>query len=318
MLFEVTREGEVDVPAHTYEQVVENTKLTLLKLVSKDRAIIDLLRTEQGSRGFMDFLADMEDQMHLCHSWETLTGEDMKRISLLGGLKDRTLAEKALAEEYSLKQIIQAAVNRESSRANAEALRNRPTNWLEEVEGQYKGGSLEARMNHLQVEMEEVIKLRQVGKYSGRHKGEGEKEQCPRCTYEKHEAGQKCLVEERTCNTCGDRGHFGMSKMCRKKKKKAARLVKEEQKETTREDSDTEEEKEVNRVVRDQVWPGTSGKARKRNVRHITEEGGDIDHDIVVGNYKDEGAGRQEAEGSDIGHEFVVGTYKDEGAGQDV
>ena len=42
------------MPAHTYEQVVEKTKLNLLKLVSKDRAIIDLLRMEQGSRGFMD------------------------------------------------------------------------------------------------------------------------------------------------------------------------------------------------------------------------------------------------------------------------
>ena len=61
-----------------------------------------------------------------------------------------------------------------------------------------------------------------------------------------------------------------MSKMCRKKKKKAVRLVKEEQKETTSEDSDTKEEKEVNWVVGDQLWPGTSGKAMKRNVRHIT------------------------------------------------
>ena len=85
--------------AHTYEQVVENTKQTLLKLVSKDRAIINLLRLEQGSKSFMDFLADVEDQTHLCHNWESLTGEDMKRISLLGGLKDRTLAEKVLAEE---------------------------------------------------------------------------------------------------------------------------------------------------------------------------------------------------------------------------
>ena len=68
VLFEVTREEEVDMPAHTYEQVVENTKQTLLKLVSKDRAIIDLLRMEQGSRGFMDFLTDIEDQMQLCYS----------------------------------------------------------------------------------------------------------------------------------------------------------------------------------------------------------------------------------------------------------
>ena len=203
----------------------------------------------------------------------------MKRISLLGGLKDRTLAEKALVEEYSLKQIIQAVDNRESSRANAEALRNRPTgnvNRLDKVEGQYKGSSLEARMNHLQEEMEEVMKLRQIGKYSGRHKGEGEREQC---MYERHKAGQKCLAEERTCNTCGDRGHFGMSKMC-KKKKKDVRRVKKEKKETTSEDSNTEEEMEVNRVVRDKVWPGTSSKARKRNVRHIT-----------LVNSKDEGTG---------------------------
>ena len=92
VVFEATREGEVEVPAHTYEQVVESTKLTLLKLVSKDRAIIHLLRMEQGRRGFMDFLADVEDQMHLCHSWEALTGKDMKRISLLGGLEERTRA----------------------------------------------------------------------------------------------------------------------------------------------------------------------------------------------------------------------------------
>ena len=48
--------------------VVENTKWTLLKLVSKDRAIIDLLRLEQCNRGFMDFLEDAEDQIHLRHN----------------------------------------------------------------------------------------------------------------------------------------------------------------------------------------------------------------------------------------------------------
>ena len=46
------------------------------------------------------------------------------------------------------------------------------------------------------------------------------------------EAGQKCLAEDRTCNTCGDRGNFGMSKLCKKKKKKATRRVKEEWEET--------------------------------------------------------------------------------------
>ena len=175
--FEATEEEGVPVAAHTYKQVMENTNQTLLKLVSKDRAIIKLLRLEVGNKSFIDFLADVEDQTHLCHNWESLTGEDMKRISLFGGLKNR-----ALAEEYMLKQIIQAAVNRESSKANAEALQSRPTrhgNRLDDVEGQ-QGVGIDARINHLQAELEDVLKLRQVGNYSGRHKGEEEKEQCPR------------------------------------------------------------------------------------------------------------------------------------------
>ena len=47
----------------------------------------------------------------------------------------------------------------------------------------------------------------------------------------------------------------------------------EEQKETSSESSDSEGEQEVNRVVQDQVWPGTSARARKRNIRHIAVEG---------------------------------------------
>ena len=48
----------------------------------------------------------MEDQIHMCHSWEALTGEDMKRISLLGGLKDRTLAAKMQKPSRSDDQIV--------------------------------------------------------------------------------------------------------------------------------------------------------------------------------------------------------------------
>ncbi len=75
------------------------------------------------------------------------------------------------------------AVNRESSKTNADAMRNKPTgnvHRLEREETQCRGGKLEARENHLKEELEEVRRLKQVGKYSGRHKGEGEKDQCPR------------------------------------------------------------------------------------------------------------------------------------------
>ena len=104
-------------------------------------------------------------------------------------------------------------------------------------------------------------------------------------------AGQKCPAEERKWNTCRDRGHFDMSRLCKKKKEKAARRVKEELKETTSEEMDTKEEKEINRVVRDHVWPGTSGKAKRRSVRHVMEERGDQGHDIVVVNSEGEARG---------------------------
>ena len=157
VVYKATGDGATRVEADTYDLVVKNITATLLNLVNRDRAIIELLRMEQGNRTFNEFLADIEDQTHLCHSWEKLTPEDMKRISLLGGLKDRTLAEKAIAEEYDLKKIIQMAVNRENSKTNAEAMRSRPignVHRLEMEETQYRGGNLEARENHLKEELE--------------------------------------------------------------------------------------------------------------------------------------------------------------------
>ena len=65
VVYVATGERATREEAHTYDQVVENTRKTLLKLVSRDRAIIDLLRMEQGSRIFMDSMADIEDQTHL-------------------------------------------------------------------------------------------------------------------------------------------------------------------------------------------------------------------------------------------------------------
>ena len=174
--YEAQEEGGVRQPAHTYEQILEETRKTLLKVVSRDRAIIDLFRMEQGSRSFMDYLSEVEDQSQLCMTWEPLTGDDLKRISLLAGIKDRSLAEKALAEEYTLKQVIQMAINRESSRANAEALRAKSALQVHRVEGEdmYQDGDLDAMINHLQARLEElqVRKLRQRVKYSGRWRGE--------------------------------------------------------------------------------------------------------------------------------------------------
>ena len=179
-----------------------------------------------------------------------------------------------------LKKIIQAATNRESSKINADAIRCRPTSNInrleEEEEGEYRGGTREARINHLQQEMEEkqelIWKLKKIGKYSGRNKGDNGKERSPKCTYEKHMGSRTCPAEDKKCNTCDERGHFTGSKLCAgKRKKKSAMRVREEQSEldTSSESSDTEGEEKVNRVLRERMWPGSRAAASIRNARRI-------------------------------------------------
>ena len=53
---------------------------------------------------------------------EGLTGHDLKRMSFLGGLKDRNLAENAIMEEYKMQQLTQAATNRKKSKTNTDTM----------------------------------------------------------------------------------------------------------------------------------------------------------------------------------------------------
>ena len=109
---------------HTYEEVITQSKTSLLKYVSRDRAIIDLLHMPQGDKSITEFVAQVEDQSALCRVGEVeITEDDLKRLALIAGFKDRTLAEKCLGEEYDLRQVIATTLTRESSKANAEAVR---------------------------------------------------------------------------------------------------------------------------------------------------------------------------------------------------
>ena len=49
---------------------------------------MDIMKQEQRDRGFMEFLAEVEDQEKLCRMEEGLKGEDLKRMSILGDLRD--------------------------------------------------------------------------------------------------------------------------------------------------------------------------------------------------------------------------------------
>ena len=212
--------GREAVEADTYDNIIRESRRSLLKLVSRDRAIIDCLKIEQKDRSFMDFLADVEDQEKLCRMEEALTGDDLKRMSILSGMKDRHLAEKAIAEEFDLQQLIQSAINRESSKANLDAIQGRSVltaNRMQDMEEDCMGGELDAQINHLKAQLEEleVCRIQRPGKFSGRFKPPASKKKCNKCTY-KHPEARRYPAEGRSCDTCGTEGHFAKLPLCPK------------------------------------------------------------------------------------------------------
>ena len=69
---------------HTFQEIQEESKKALLKLVCRDQAIIDRLWLEQGTRSFIEFLSEVEDQEHLSRTEEmNLTSMDMQRMILI-------------------------------------------------------------------------------------------------------------------------------------------------------------------------------------------------------------------------------------------
>ena len=132
--------------AHSYEEVIGQSKATFLKYVSRDRAIIDLLHMPQGDKSVTEFVAQVEDQAALCRVGEVaITEDDLKRLALIAGFKDRTLAEKCLGEEYDLRQVIATAVTRESSKAYAEAVKVPEGSVVKQVTKEDGGGRSSCR-----------------------------------------------------------------------------------------------------------------------------------------------------------------------------
>ena len=144
--------------AHTYEEIITTSKNTLLRYVSRDRAIIDLLHLPQGDKSVTEFVAQVEDQTALYRVGEVaITEDDLKRLALITGFKDRSLAEKCLGEEYDLRQVIAMAITRESSKSNAEAVRVQESTVVKLVNTD--NGGLEEKLQKLQVDVDTVMKL---------------------------------------------------------------------------------------------------------------------------------------------------------------
>merc|ERR1711888_584497 len=162
-----------------------------------------------------EFVAQVEDQAALCRVPEiAITEDDLKRLALIAGFKDRTLAEKCLGEEYGLQQVIATAVTRESSKANAEAVKVQEASEVKQIS--LEEGDLKEQLRKIRGDMETVMKLQQRGKYSGLSK-----RTCSRCTFELEREG-KCPAVGRECRRCGQEGHFSRSSLCKGRPNKSS------------------------------------------------------------------------------------------------
>ena len=263
--------GVAEIPADTFEQIVQKTRQELLKHVSRDRSLTDLLSMKQGDETWMQFISELEDAADLCRlDTQPLTREDAIRVA---GMKDRLLAEKAMTEEFQLARLVSVGSTRESSKSNVEAMEGNKSGSIRRVPEELRG-ERENRQLAPGIFMETglsteddldraisnltVMKLKKAGKYSIRSKGEGDrKSSCTSCS-SSHETG-RCRARGRECFECGEMNHFARSKACTKTsttKGKTTKKVTEADGEEDFEESD----QDVNRVT---AWPGYSRLAKK-------------------------------------------------------
>lgn len=95
----------------------------------------------------------VEDQAALCRVGEVAISEDDLK-SRIAVFKDRTTAEKCLGEQYDLGQVISTAVTRESSKANAEAVKVQEDKQVSTADGDW----LE-KLQKIKGDVETIMKL---------------------------------------------------------------------------------------------------------------------------------------------------------------
>ena len=263
------------------------SKAELLVLVSRDRAVIDLLRMSQGDMSAMEFVAAVEDQSHLCQAnTQPITEEDLVRMALIGGMRDRTLAEKVLAENYNLKTTITVMKTRETSKANAVAMRGlaaaSEVNRLKTRDLQEANLEEEHETNARLEEELAVMKLRRQGRYSSRGGAGGGR--CRNCNLP-HDRDEECSAKGRRCYACDGSDHYarapgaptvtedprsGQDWSRSRQESGPADVKRNTSKQPQGASSETDEtgdEAVVHRVMNDErAWPGTKPGAKERHL----------------------------------------------------
>ena len=260
-------------PAHTFKELVDLTRKEILKHVNRDRSIIDLLHMRQAGESWMAFIHDLEEAADLCQLGVTpFTRDDAIRVAALAGMKDRNLAEKALAEKYSLQILISTGSTRETSKATADALQGKSatTHSINKMQDKKEdeGSSMSEEELDRTIARLTVRKMQKSGKYSVRTKRKEHRpqrevqmdkaERCRNCKT-RHEP-HRCPAKGKDCFDCEGEDHFANTPACPRKKtpyttKKLT--VEEEESEGSRYSDSEADTRDSQRVGRITVWDST-------------------------------------------------------------
>ena len=139
-------------------------------------------------------------------------------MALFGGIKDKSLAERVLAENYDLKTTIDTMKIRECSRANAVAMRGlaEDTELVKRVKGRkVENYDTEEDIELMEAELKEARKTRKIES----EKTGDEKKKCKNCNLV-HIEGEECSAKGKTHYKCEGQDNYARSPACPQNKPK--------------------------------------------------------------------------------------------------
>ena len=252
---------------HTYTELLNLTRLEILKHVNRDRSLIDLLHMRQTSGSWMTFVHDLEEAADLCQlETKPFTRDDSIRVAALAGMKDRNLAEKALAEQYTLKTLISTGSTRETSKATADALQGKGATGGSSVSRLARQEERESELSEDEIDRAiadlTIRKLKKSGKYSVRKKDssirvkstQGAREKADRCRScnSRHDP-HRCPAKNKECFQCEGKDLFANTPACPMKKSTTRKLMEEDWEEEEEDSLSEDESIPVNRIGRVQA-----------------------------------------------------------------
>ena len=185
--------------------------------VNLSMAMFKLMHAKQGMKSFTEFANEVDELASQCQlDKNPYTKERAYKDALIFGTSDEVLRKEALAKDFDLKQLRQAALGYEQSRKSAGKIK------------QEQSQDEACRRMYTEAQVNEVVSKITAGKFSIQSQKKklppnrnqtGQKsapaQQCPNCPphYRPHEE-TRCPARTKTCVVCKQKDHFAGAKAC--------------------------------------------------------------------------------------------------------